>query len=391
MLRSLFRLHVAVFAVAVGLTLLSAPTRSSAQTPETLDTNAKIHVTVAGEQDISGDYTVDSSGDISLLYVNQIHVQGLTVEQARVAITNKLTSIYRSPQVVVQLLSPGGIDISVSGAVTTPGPHVMRSDSHLNDVMQLAGPTLDADLASIEITHGRPGQTHSVDDVDYGKFLETQIDSGNPQLRDGDIVFVRRKSEAPIQVVVRGGVLHPGRITLPGKSTAVDAIQQTGGLTPDADRTGVVIQHSGSTTRTPVDYVAALQSPQETGANPILLDGDIVIVKTVDRPNTYTVTGAVVRPGEFEMPVYAVSLADALGKAGGAADHAKLDKVNIVRTDAAGKITKIALDARDPATQKKTVIMPGDNVYIPIGAPHQKLDPLQVLGAAISVIAITRH
>ena len=391
MRRLFFRLHIAVFAAAIGLTLLSTPAPSLAQTPESLDTNAKIHVTVAGEQDISGDYTVDPSGDISLLYVNQIHVQGLTVEQARVAIANKLQTIYRSPQVVVQLLSPGGIDVSVSGAVTTPGPHVMRSDSHLNDVMQLAGPTLDADLGAIEVTHGRPGQAHAVDEVDYSKFLDAQVESGNPLLRDGDIVFVRRKTETPIQVIVRGGVVHPGRITLPGKSTAVDAIQQTGGLTPDADRTGVVIQHSGSTARTPVDYVAALQAPQETGANPTLLDGDIVIVKTVDRPNTYTVTGAVVRPGEFEMPVYAVSLADALGKAGGTADHAKLDKVSIVRTDSAGKITKIALDARDPANQKKTIILPGDNVYIPIGAARQKIDPLQVLGAAVSVIAITRH
>src|SRR3569833_4150483 len=279
-----------------------------AQTPATLDTNAKIHVTVAGEQDLTGDYTVDPTGDITLLYVNQIHVQGMTLEQARAATTTKLLTIYRNPQVKLQLVSPGGIEVSVTGPVTTPGTHTLRSDSHLNDVMQLAAPTLAAALGSVEITHGRPGQSHTVDDVDYAHFLNAQSSTGNPPLHDGAVIFVRRNSQTPIQIVVRGGVVHPGRLTLPGKSTAVDAVEQAGGLTPDADRTTLLIQHSGSTVQTPVDYVAAQHSPDQLSANPLLLDGDIVIVKLVDRPNTYTITGAVDRPREFQKPDYTVTL-----------------------------------------------------------------------------------
>jgi protein involved in polysaccharide export with SLBB domain len=373
------------------MALASVPRCAFAQAADTLDTNARIHVTVAGEPDISGDYTVDPNGDITMLYVNQIHVKGLTPDQARQAIAQKLDSIYRNPQVVVQLVSAGGIEVNVSGAVTSPGPRALRSDSHLNDVLQLAAPTLDADLGSVEVTHGRPGEKHTTVDIDYASFLDNQNATGNPPLRDGDVVYIRRKTGVPIQVNVRGEVLHPGRIALNGKSTFEDAIQQAGGLTSDANHTGITIQHSGSIDQTPVDYASALHNPEDASANPVLLDGDTIIVKAVDRPNTYTITGGVLHPGEYNLPDYQLSLADVLGKAGGAADHSHLDKTTIVRTDATGKVTKVALNASDPVVQKSTYIQPGDNINIPPGAPKRGFDPLQVLGLAVSVLAVTRR
>lgn len=43
----------------------------------TIDASAKLHVTVANEAQLTGDYTVDADGDITMLYINQVHVQGL--------------------------------------------------------------------------------------------------------------------------------------------------------------------------------------------------------------------------------------------------------------------------------------------------------------------------
>lgn len=385
------QIGVLFFVILAGFLLAAVPRPAFAQTADTLDTNARIHVTVAGETDISGDYTVDANGDITMLYINQVHVKGLTVEEAREAITQQLQTIYRNPQVVVDLVSPGGIEVSVSGAVTTPATRAMRSDAHLNDLLQLAAPTLDADLASVQITHGRPGETHSTDNVDYASFLDTQNTAGNPPLHDGDVVFVRRKTGVPIQVNVRGEVPHPGRISLTDKATFEDAIQEAGGLTSDANHTGIVIQHSGTTDQIPVDYAAALHNPQDDTANPILHDGDTIIVKTVEHPNTFTITGGVLHPGPYTLPNYPVSLADALGDAGGAADHAKLNKTTLVREGADGKVVRLALNANDPTVLEKTIIEPGDYITVPPGAPKQRIDPFEVLGLAVSVYAVSRY
>ncbi len=47
-----------------------------------IDANAKLHITVANEAQLTGDYTVDADGNITMLYINQVHVQGLTPAQA---------------------------------------------------------------------------------------------------------------------------------------------------------------------------------------------------------------------------------------------------------------------------------------------------------------------
>ncbi len=73
--------------LACGLGFLPA---AQAQTPPAqsgvIDANAKLHVTVANEAQLTGDYTVDPQGDITMLYINQVHVQGLTPAQAAAVI-----------------------------------------------------------------------------------------------------------------------------------------------------------------------------------------------------------------------------------------------------------------------------------------------------------------
>ncbi len=53
----------------LGLALTLRP--ALAQTADTIDVNAVLHVTVAGEPDLSGDYRVDTDGNIQMLYVNR--------------------------------------------------------------------------------------------------------------------------------------------------------------------------------------------------------------------------------------------------------------------------------------------------------------------------------
>src|SRR5437899_3009760 len=82
-------------AVLTGLILVSSMTMfgskpATAQTLTTLAPNATIHVEVAGEPDDSGDQILDANGDIQMLYVNTVHVGGMTIPQARDAITKAL-------------------------------------------------------------------------------------------------------------------------------------------------------------------------------------------------------------------------------------------------------------------------------------------------------------
>lgn len=356
-----------------------------------IDAGAKVHITVAGEPDLSNDYTVDNAGNVTLLYVNQVHLGGLTPARASQTLARALSKFYRNPQVVVTQISAGGISVELTGAVSGQGTRLVRSDARLNDVMQQAGPGLDADLAKVQVTHGQTGQAHTTDTVNYLLFLNTQAATGNPLLRNGDVVYVPRRDAVPIQVVVRGEVAKPGREQVPAKSTLYDALQAAGGLVQDANRQGIYLQHANTAQQSLLNYDAVLRNQTDAAVNPLLLDGDIIVVKAANVPNVYTITGSVRNPAQFPLNTPNFTLADAIGQAGGLGDRPKLKEVTIIRKPGNGRVQTVKLDATDPTVQGNTIIQPGDNIDIPQGKPGTKIDALTGIGILISIFGILRR
>ena len=396
---------LSIFFVWAVLLLLSsaAPQSASAQgqssTSTVIDANAKIHVTVADEPQLTGDYTVDGDGNITMLYINQVHVRGYTPAQAAAAIrglpasgTKKatgLTQFYVTPQVIVSIAEVGGIDVTVTGLVTAPRHYTLKSDARLNDVLQQAVPALNADLTKISLTHGDTTQI-----VNYRSFLENKSEAGNPLLRNGDVVSVTSHDPLPISINIQGQVSKPGRFQVSTGTTAYSALQSAGGPTLLANTKGIVIKHFGATDQIPFDFVGAGQSPTDTVINPTLIDGDTLIVPASPISSSYTLTGPGIRnPSEYALPDgIPISLASAIGKAGGLADRAKINQVNIIRTNATTRATQtILLDASTATVQGNYLVQPGDNITINQGSAPTKIDPFTLIGLAIAIIGLSRH
>lgn len=366
-----------------------------------IDANAKLHVVVANEAQLTGDYTVDADGNITLLYINQVHVQGLTPAQAAAVIRGEpasggkpatgLTQYYVKPQVVVSIADAGGIGVDVTGLVTAPRHYVMRSNAHLDDVLQQAVPALNADLSKVEITRG---DTQAKDTVDYRAYLDSKAPEGNPALHNGDIIVVGNHDPQPIFINVQGQVVKPGRFSVPANTTAYSALQAAGGPTSAANNAGIVIKHFGTTDTIPFQYTQAGQAPTDTTVNPVLLDGDTIIVPAAPVTATYTLTGQGIRnPASYDLPNgLPISLAAAIGKAGGLSDRAKIDDVQIIRLNPkTGGATTIKLNAKDPNVQGNYLIQPGDNIQIGQGSAPTRIDPFQILGLAIAIFTIAHH
>ena len=147
------------------------------------------------------------------------------------------------------------------------------------------------------------------------------------------------------------------------------------------------------TNTAPFQYELAGQTPTDVTLNPVLLDGDTLIVPAALITSTYTITGPGVRnPSEYSLPNGTpITLASAIGKAGGLSDRAKIKEVQIVRTDPKTLATQtIKLDASNPNVQGTYLVRPGDNITIGQGSPPSKIDPFQVLGIIIAIISIAR-
>ena len=103
-----------------------ADTASAAVTPDgepagyTLGTGDKVRVTVFGEENLSGEFEIDSTGKISMPLVGDVRIGGLPPRDAEKAIADTLSQGYlANPRVNVEVLNYR--PFYIIGEVNTPG------------------------------------------------------------------------------------------------------------------------------------------------------------------------------------------------------------------------------------------------------------------------------
>ena len=158
-------------ALAIALTfafMLSAcssgPVTGSADALRAADTQAaayrlgtgdKLHITVFGEDNLSGDYTVSPDGNISLPLAGNVKATGLTVPQLQVAVTAALgNGFVKDPHVTID--ASGLRPYYILGEVNKPGQYSYLPDLTVMDAVATAqGFTYRADMGTVYIRHAR--------------------------------------------------------------------------------------------------------------------------------------------------------------------------------------------------------------------------------------------
>jgi polysaccharide export outer membrane protein len=98
----------------------------------------KIRVTVYGEDKLSGEYQIDTAGEVSLPLAGTISVAGLTKPEMEQAVTAKLKSEYlRNPKVTVDVVTFR--PFYVLGEVNRPGEYPYRTGLNVMSAIAIAG------------------------------------------------------------------------------------------------------------------------------------------------------------------------------------------------------------------------------------------------------------
>lgn len=216
----------------------------------------------------------------------------------------------------------------------------------------------------------------------------------------------------PVKVTVLGEVEKPGLYSLTTiTATPVSAIQAAGGITLNADVRKVSLQRqpqgrSGRVAESELNLGALLQSGDQR-QNPLLFDGDTVVVGRIDkavpeeifalgasnlRPSTVSinVVGEVKAPGRLALPAN-ITLSEAILAAGGTTPwRAKTNDIELVRMNRDGTATReiftlnyskgVSNAYNPPLKEGDTVIVKRSIYGASMDAINQVIAPLTSIG-----------
>jgi polysaccharide export outer membrane protein len=148
---------------------------------------------------------IDPSGFIDLPMAGRMDVAGMTLDQLRTSLAQRLSKYITSPQITINVLEYRSQPISVLGEVNTPGVHQLQGPQHLVDVISSAGGlkadagprltiTREAGRGPLPLPGAHPDSSGdfliadvSLDDITSGKNA-----SQNIEVRPDDIISVSR-------------------------------------------------------------------------------------------------------------------------------------------------------------------------------------------------------
>jgi polysaccharide export outer membrane protein len=190
-----------------------------------------LHVSVFDTPEMEQHARVTDDGNVPLIFLGNVHVGGLTPEQAARLIETQLVAkdYMKHPQVTVSIDQYGTQGVLVMGQVKNPGSYQIDTSRPVLDVLSLAGGLTDVADRQITIERHNTGER-----VQY--FV-----SNNPEeafdhsvlIHPGDKLLVPKAGI----VYALGDVGHPGGYPMAdnrSKITAVQMVALAGGTPPTA-------------------------------------------------------------------------------------------------------------------------------------------------------------
>ncbi len=259
---------------------------------------------------------VDPGGRIRLPFVGSVVASGKTTGEITAIVRNGLSRQLNDPTVTVTLVQSRPRQISVSGAVKTPGLFEIGPNWRISEAIAAAG-GLTTSPETASATFSRQGSPAIM--LNLLNVLRNSGSSENRPLQAGDNL---RIIESTIPIRVAGQVVAPGAIEAPRGASISDAIALAGGFAPGASRAVTVTRKNGATGVLNL----APGNTNETKVQP----GDLIVISPSN--DRIAILGAVAKPGYFALDAAKpLQLAQALAEAGGAAPRAALTRATLTR------------------------------------------------------------
>lgn len=321
-------------------------------------------VSIIGTEPYLVQVTVTPTGKLVIPQVGSVVVEALTVEEGTRKVLALIKKVYPMYEAECTLYGIREIKISITGAVAKPAIYRTTPVSRVSDLLAQAGGWKPAGaLHRIEVTNGE-GQPKT---VDLTRFYYDGIMVHNPQLRNGDQVYVPFSDIEEEMVSVRGLGASPAYIAIrPGEqlSTFLGRWYDT---RSKAEINMVELHRQTASSRAEISLVAAHEF-----STTALQPGDILYIRSIPGVE---VVGEVKKPGKYPYQP-GLTAYDYVAYAGGITRDGSNAKMTISRADG----------THDDGAG--TVIRAGDIIYVKRSFNSVVLGQLGLVQAALTFLNI---
>jgi protein involved in polysaccharide export with SLBB domain len=302
-------------------------------------------ISLWGETQLVHDLFVSKNGDIYIPNVGLVAVSGLTLDQARQRLYDRLSKVYSSLGVNARggaathmNLSTGvlkSVKVYVLGEVDKPGGYTLPAlSSSFTALYYSGGPNINGSLRNVEVL--RNGKI--ISNIDVYNYLIKGDQSQDVRLNDGDIVFVPPVGK---RVAITGSVFRPAIYELLKGETLRDLIKFSSGLTFNAYFQTVHINrvvpfdqrddYRNNILSIDLNFKSVDALTQSTFP---MDDGDVVTIDSINNvpENKVSVGGAVRQPGVYELKNHEMRISDLIAIADSIFPDAFLGKALLIRT-----------------------------------------------------------
>ncbi|MFQ6601586.1 SLBB domain-containing protein [Flavobacterium sp. C3NV] len=300
----------------------------------------ELQVSVYGVQEYNASIPVSVEGKITIDYVGQISVSGMSIEAATQKIKASIARVYSTvssgqSQVSVSLSRIRTIKITIVGG-KQPGNYSISSLATVYNALHLAGgPGKNGSYRNIELIRNNKVYKN----VDIYKFLVKGDQSDNVSLKDNDVIRIPAYSQ---RVTVEGEVKRPGIFEMKKGEKFSDLLNFASGFNEFAYTASVnVMQKTGKEFK--------VHDINESEYNSYLpQSGDVFrITKILNRfENRIKIEGAVFRPDYYSYNE-GMRISDLIARAEGLKEDAYTKRARIIRlkTDLTTEIVNVDLAA----------------------------------------------
>lgn len=331
-----------------------------------LSAGDELLINVWGDSELNMKLKVSSEGTILIPNLGPVAISGLSIETAESRIRQELGRIMSTLSgttdgantfVSVSLSQIRSIKVNIVGEVIAPGTYTLPSFATLFNALYAAGGVNEiGSLRGIKV-YRNSKEVANLDVYDYllnGKY------GTNIRLEENDMIIIPPYDQL---AVVRGKVKRNRIFEMKKGETLQQLLNMTGGFTGDAYTKDVRVKRKAGS-RYQIATVREDQYPTFT-----MMDADSLMVDSVIPfyENRLTITGAVWRPGEYELGTTVRTVKELVKQAAGLKGDEFAGRAQITRLNPDFTTTVIAVDIRGilNGTSPDMELKPEDKLEIP--------------------------